>query len=422
MNVLVLGGRVIGVELAGELVHAFLGAAFTGERRHRRRLAKTVALENPLRGLDVLGQAVWLDFIRRRLMTSGELDRLIERDGLKGVTSNPAIFEKAVAAGSDYRDLLEAADAAALDANALYERLAIRDVQSAADALRAVYERTARRDGYVSLEVSPFLAYDTAGSLAEARRLWQAVGRPNVMIKVPATPEGIPAVRTLISEGINVNVTLLFAQEVYGQVAEAYMDGLEALLRSGGDPRGVASVASFFVSRIDTAADARIVAVVEQMADPDQQAGLRALTGRVAIANARLAYRRYLQSVESDRWRALAAAGAQTQRLLWASTGTKDPRYRDVMYVEELIGADTVNTMPPATLEAFRDHGRVRESLCEDVDGAVATLSALAAAGISLEEITNDLVIDGVRLFADAFEKLLGAIEQRRRTLVSAAE
>jgi transaldolase/glucose-6-phosphate isomerase len=331
MNVLVLGGRVVGVELARELVEAFLGARFNGEERHLRRLAKTVTLENPLRALGVLGQSLWLDFIRRSLMTSGELGRLIERDGLKGVTSNPAIFEKAVSAGSDYDEVLAAPDAAGLDAKGLYERLAIRDVQAAADALSGVYDRTRQRDGYVSLEVSPFLAYDTAGTLSEARRLWRAVGRHNLMIKVPATAEGIHAVRTLIGEGINVNVTLLFSQEIYARVAEAYLDGLDTLIARGGNPRGVASVASFFVSRIDTAADARIANLATRCKDSAEQRRLQALMGRVAIANAKLAYRHYQALVGGERWQALAAAGARPQRLLWASTGTKDPRYRDVV-------------------------------------------------------------------------------------------
>jgi transaldolase/glucose-6-phosphate isomerase len=414
MNVLVLGGRVVGVELARELVEAFLGARFNGEERHLRRLAKTVTLENPLRALGVLGQSLWLDFIRRSLMTSGELGRLIERDGLKGVTSNPAIFEKAVSAGSDYDDLLAAPDAAGLDAKGLYERLAIRDVQAAADALSGVYDRTRQRDGYVSLEVSPFLAYDTAGTLSGARRLWRAVGRHNLMIKVPATAEGIHAVRTLIGEGINVNDTLLFSQEIYARVAEAYLDGLDTLIARGGNPRGVASVASFFVSRIDTAADARIANLATRCKDSAEQRRLQALMGRVAIANAKLAYRHYQALVGGERWQALAAAGARPQRLLWASTGTKDPRYRDVVYVEELIGPDTVNTMPPATLEAFRDHGRPRQSLTESVESAEETLSDLAAAGISLTEITDSLLSDGVRLFAEAFEKLLGAVGSQR--------
>jgi len=415
MNVLVLGGRVVGVELAQELVRAFLGARFNGEKRHLRRLAKAVALENPLRALAVMGQSVWLDFIRRSMLTSGELARLIERDGLKGVTTNPAIFEKAVSSGTDYQQLLAAPGNEAADAKALYEDLAISDVRSAADALRGVYEHTAQRDGYVSLEVSPSLAYDTEGTVCEARRLWHAVDRPNLMIKVPGTPEGIPAIRTLISEGINVNVTLLFSVDVYAKVAEAYLSGLETLIAFGQDPRGVASVASFFVSRIDTVADARIAGHLERTADPAEKCRLEDLKGRIAIANAKQAYRRYQTMFGGERWRALAASGAQTQRLLWASTSTKDPHYRDVLYVEELIGHDTVNTMPPATLDAFRDHGRVRESLTEDIDSADAVLADLADAGISLEEITDGLVTDGVRLFEEAFDKLLTAVEAQRR-------
>jgi transaldolase/glucose-6-phosphate isomerase len=420
MNVLVLGARVVGVELARELAHAFLGARFSGEARHRRRVAKTVALENRLRSLEVFGQSVWLDFIRPSLMSSGELGRLIERDGVKGVTSNPAIFEKAISSGSEYRDLLQTSEASLLDARALYERLAIADVQSAADALRGVYEHTRRRDGYVSLEVSPLLAHDTAGTLAEARRLWQAVDRSNLMIKVPATPAGIPAVRTLIGEGINVNVTLLFSGAVYAEVAEAYLDGIESVIAAGRDPGGVASVASFFVSRIDTEADRRIAACLTQTADAAEKRRLEGLLGRVAIANAKLAYHRYQRTVSGERWQALAGAGAQTQRLLWASTGTKDPRYRDVVYVEELVGPDTVNTMPPATLEAFRDHGCPRESLTEDVDAARAVLAGLAETGVSLTEITDQLVVEGVRLFADAFERLLEALEARRRDRTAA--
>ena len=368
---------------------------------------------NPLQALEGFGQSVWLDFIRRSLMTNGELGRLIEHDGLKGVTSNPAIFEKGVSAGTDYDDLLSAPDAAGLDAKVLYERIAIRDVQAAADALSGVYDRTRQRDGYVSLEVSPFLAYDTAGTLSEARRLWQVVGRRNVMIKVPATAEGIDAVRTLIGEGINVNVTLLFSRDTYARVAEAYLDGLDALIVRGRDPRDVASVASFFVSRIDTAADARIAALAGRCTDPAEQGRLQALLGKVAIANAKLAYRDYQTMVSGKRWRGLEAAGAGTQRLLWASTGTKDARYRDVVYVEELIGPDTVNTMPPATLEAFRDHGRPRQSLTEGVESAAATLSDLAGAGISLTEITDGLLSEGVRLFAEAFEKLLGSVSSQ---------
>jgi transaldolase/glucose-6-phosphate isomerase len=379
-------------------------------------MAKMIALENRLRALQVFGQSVWLDYIRRSLITSGELSRLIDEDGLRGVTSNPAIFEKAVAASSDYRQILEALDVRSLDAKTLYERLAVDDVQQAADLLRPVYEETSKRDGYVSLEVSPLLAGDTAGTLDEARRLWQAVGRDNVMIKVPATPQGIPAIQRLISEGINVNVTLLFAQETYEQVAGAYMSGLEALVGRGGDPRRVASVASFFISRIDTAIDSIAAERLDAAGSTsNEQTLLRDLTGKIAIANAKLTYQRYQELVRSRRWQALAERGAQTQRLLWASTGTKNPSYRDVVYVEELVGADTVNTVPPATLDAFRDHGRVRASLTEDVERAYDTMATLAEVGISMKEVTDKLLVEGVHLFADAFNKLLKAVEKQSR-------
>jgi transaldolase/glucose-6-phosphate isomerase len=292
MNLLVLGGQVVGVELARELTRAFLNARFSGEERHLRRLAKMAALENPLRALQLFGQSVWLDYIRRSLITSGELRRLIDEDGLRGVTSNPAIFEKAIAGSSDYQDILEAPGSRTLDAKSLYERLAIRDIQDAADALRPVYEQTARRDGYVSLEVSPLLAADIAGTLEEARRLWRAVGRENLMIKVPATTQGISAVEQLIGEGINVNATLLFASDAYERIAEAYLSGLERFTASGGDPARVASVASFFVSRIDSALDA-VIETRLPAATSRERALLRSLAGKVAIANARLAYERY---------------------------------------------------------------------------------------------------------------------------------
>jgi transaldolase/glucose-6-phosphate isomerase len=410
MNVLVLGGRVVGVELARELIHAFLNARFSGEERHVRRLAKMTALESPLRALQVFGQSVWLDYIRRSLITSGELRRLIDEDGIRGVTSNPSIFEKVVTGSADYREAIDSLAERALDAKTLYETIAIRDIQDAADELRAVYEETAGRDGYVSLEVSPLLAHDTAGTLNEARRLWGTVDRSNLMIKVPGTPEGIPAIEELIGSGINVNVTLLFSQEVYEQVANAYIGGLKRLAHEGKDLRQVASVASFFVSRIDTAVDAALSARLLTTTDPVQQNTLRALAGKVAIANARLAYQRYLEIFSGPRWQALAMRGAQTQRLLWASTGTKNPKYRDVMYVEELVGADTVDTIPVATLDAFRDHGRPRASLLEDVDAAHDTMQALASAGVSIREITDQLVTEGVQLFSEAFEKMLTAV------------
>jgi transaldolase/glucose-6-phosphate isomerase len=415
MNVLVLGGRIVGVELAHELIGAFLNARFTDEARHRRRLAKMIALENPLRALQVYGQSVWLDYIRRSLITGGELRRLIDEDGLRGVTSNPAIFEKAIAGSSDYRELLEAPDARTLDAKTLYERLAVKDVQDAADALRPIYDETSGRDGYVSLEVSPLLAYDTAATLDEARRLWRAVGRDNLMVKIPATPQGIPAVQELTGEGINVNVTLLFAQDAYERVAEAYIAGLETYAARGGDLKRVASVASFFISRIDTAIDTLVSTWLQAATRGNETSLLRGLAGKVAIANAKLTYQRYQEIFSGRRWQVLAGQGAQTQRLLWASTGTKNPTYRDVMYIEELIGPDTVNTIPPATFDAFRDHGRPRASLVEDVESAADTMATLAEVGISMKDVTNKLLVEGVQLFADAFAKLLDALDRQTR-------
>jgi transaldolase / glucose-6-phosphate isomerase len=415
MNVLVLGGRIVGVELARELIGAFLNARFTGEARHRRRLAKMTALENPLRALQVFGQSVWLDYIRRSLITSGELRRLIDEDGLRGLTSNPAIFEKAVTGSSDYREVLERPDHRTLDAKALYERLAVQDIRDAADALRPVYDETSRRDGYVSFEVSPLLAYDTAATLDEAQRLWRVVGRDNLMIKVPATPQGIHAVRELIGEGINVNVTLLFAQDSYELVAEAYIAGLETYAARRGDLKRVASVASFFISRIDTAIDTLVAARLQAGTNANETSVLRSLTGKVAIANAKLTYQRYQELFSGRRWQALAGGGAQTQRLLWASTGTKNPSYRDVVYIEELIGPDTVNTIPPATFDAFRDHGRPRASLVDDVESAADTMATLAEVGISMNDVTDKLLVEGVQLFSDAFEKLLKAVEKQTK-------
>lgn len=354
------------------------------------------------------GQSIWLDYIRRGLIESGDLARMIEDDGLLGVTSNPAIFEKAINESDDYRPILAALKGTGLTPKAVYEALAVSDIQDAAQCFAPVYERTRERDGYVSLEVSPELAHDTEGTLDEARRLWKQVARPNVMIKVPATLAGIPAIRMLIAEGINVNVTLLFSQAAYRSVADAYVEGLEARHAAGGSVRGIASVASFFVSRIDTSVDAILDARAK--GDPVARPLLESLRGKTAIANAKLAYAHYREVVASDRWKVLANAGAMPQRLLWASTGTKNPQYSDVLYVEELIGPDTVNTVPPATLDAFRDHGRARATLTAGVDGARATLHQLAEAGVSLDAVTDTLLTDGVKLFADAFAKLLAAI------------
>jgi len=377
----------------------------------------TAKAVNPLVDLQKFGQSIWLDYIRRDLFTGGELKRLVKEDGLRGMTSNPAIFEKAIAASTLYADLLDSlALKTDLDAKARYEILAIRDIQDAADILRSVYDSTKRYDGYVSLEVSPYLARDTEGTLLEARRLWKAVGRENVMIKVPGTKEGIPAFQQLISEGININVTLLFSQQVYQQVAEAYVAGLEKFVSNGGDPSKIASVASFFISRIDSAVDSLLAARLATSKDPREQEQLKNQEGKIAIANGKLAYQRYLKIFATEPWKKLAAAGAQTQRVLWASTSTKNAKFSDVMYVEELIGRDTVNTVPPATLDAFRDHGHPRSSLTENIPAAEEVMKTLAQLGISMDEVTDKLTEDGVRLFAEAFDKLLEAVETRTRS------
>jgi transaldolase / glucose-6-phosphate isomerase len=368
---------------------------------------------NPVKTLQEYGQSVWLDYIQRHLITSGELQRLIEEDGLRGMTSNPAIFEKAITGSTDYAAALKALASRNLDAMGLYEQLAIGDIQEAADILRTVYDHTRRGDGYVSLEVSPHLAHDTQGTIREARRLWQTVGRPNVMIKVPATPAGLPAIEQLISEAININVTLLFSQEVYERVAAAYIAGLERLAAPGGELSGVASVASFFISRIDTAIDAQATARLKAAKTAQERTLLRSLLGKVAIANGKLTYQRFKSIFQGARWESLAAKGARKQRVLWASTSTKNPHYRDVMYVEELIGADTVNTMPPATLQDFRDHGRLRASLEEDLESAHDTMEILEQVGISMQAVTDKLLDEGVRLFAEPFDKLLDTLAQR---------
>jgi transaldolase / glucose-6-phosphate isomerase len=378
-------------------------------------LTTPAATGNPLLALAEQGQSVWYDYLRRSLMTSGELERLIAEDGLRGMTSNPAIFEKAITGSTDYDDqLAELRAEGGGDAAALFERLALRDIASAADIFRPLYDQTDCADGFVSIEVSPTLAHDTEGTIAEAERLWHALDRPNVMVKVPATPEGLPAIRELTARGVNVNITLLFAVPVYEQVAEAYLSGLEALLGAGGDVSRIASVASFFVSRIDTAVDALLAERSAELGD----AG-RALQGKVAIANAKLAYQRYGEIFAGERWEALEARGAHTQRLLWASTGTKNPAYSDVYYVEALIGPETVDTVPPATFDAFRDHGHAEPTLAQGLDEALATLDRLAELGISLGEVTEKVLADGVRLFDEAYAKLLRAVEEATGSLAA---
>jgi transaldolase/glucose-6-phosphate isomerase len=362
------------------------------------------------------GQSVWLDDLRRSLFTTGEFKRLIAEDGLRGATSNPSTFEKAIAGSADYLEALHEIEGFNdAEPKALYEALAIRDIRDAADLLRRVYDATSRADGYVSFEVSPYFAHDTDGTIAEARRLWKAIGRENVMIKVPASAEGLPAIRQLTREGINVNITLLFGVERYEEVARAYFEGLSLFVRDGGDPARVCSVASFFVSRIDTMVDGLISARMAEETNAASFASLWMLLGTVAIANAKLAYQRYLDLGRSTEWKDLAALGAHPQRLLWASTSTKDPHYRDVRYVEELIGPETVNTITPATLDAFHEHGRPRPSLEANIAGAREVIDALGRSGISLREVTDKLLEDGLARFCRAFDSLLEALDKGRR-------
>lgn len=368
-------------------------------------------MSNPLVELQRCGQSVWFDTISRRLITSGGLQRLIEEDGLRGMTSNPAIFEKAISGSSDYAGALRAHSAAGRSAQEIYEAIAIEDIQWAADLLWPVYRETAGRDGFISLEVSPHLAGDTEGTIAEALRLAAAVGRRNLMIKVPGTEAGIPAVEHLIGEGLNINITLLFARENYLQVAEAYLNGLEKLAAKGGRVSEAASVASFFVSRIDTMVDELIDSRLRETEKASERLALEALRGRVAVSNAKLTYASYKEICAGERWQRLAQQGARTQRLLWASTSVKNPSYRDVLYVEELIGADTVNTMPEVTLDAFRDHGEVRPTLEEDLDNARDAMAGLEELGISMRQVTDQLQVDAVDLFVKPFDQLLGAIE-----------
>lgn len=375
---------------------------------------------NSLKALRRYGQSVWLDHIRRSMITSGQLKRLLEEDGLSGVTSNPSIFEKAIVGSSDYEDIMADPKSSGLDAQTLYERIAVRDIEDAADILKATYVESNLVDGYVSMEVSPHLAHDADGTLAEARRLWRAVARPNLMIKVPGTPEGMVAIEQLIAEGINVNVTLLFSVDTYEEAAQAYLAGLERRLQGGGDLSRIASVASFFISRIDSAVDGLLTEQLQASAAAaaGERVALRAAMGKVGIASAKLAYQKYLEIHRRSRWRKLSDQGARPQRLLWASTGTKNPHYRDVLYVEELIGPDTVDTIPPATFEAFRDHGSPRPSLTRDLEAAVDTLETFRLAGISLDDVTDKLLTDGLQQFEDSFERLLRAASRGGRAPV----
>ncbi|MGZ5958309.1 MAG: transaldolase [Myxococcaceae bacterium] len=367
---------------------------------------------NPLLELGKLGQSVWLDFMRRSLVTSGELKRLIDNDGVKGLTSNPTIFQKAVEGSEDYDDLFQEWAPRGASSGDVFEALAIRDIGDAARVFRPVWEQTKHGDGYCSIEVSPTLAHDTKGSIVEAQRLWKKLGVQNVMIKIPGTVEGVPAVEQCVADGLNINITLLFSQDAYVAVAEAYIRGLEKRAARGEDVSKSTSVASFFVSRIDTLVE-KTIASREKTATPQQRALFDEVQGKVAIANAKQAYQKYKKLFSGPRWQALASKGAKTQRVLWASTGTKNPRYSDVLYIEELIGRDTVNTIPPATLDAFRDHGKVRPTLEQGLDEADAVMRKLEQAGISMKAVTDQLVEDGVKSFSESFEQLISAVGTR---------
>ncbi|HZR60941.1 MAG TPA: bifunctional transaldolase/phosoglucose isomerase [Xanthobacteraceae bacterium] len=377
---------------------------------------------NRLRALAERGTAVWLDFLSREIINNGHLQRLIDDDGLAGITANPSIFEKAMGESDAYDDGIRAlVGDGSLPVNRIYERLATADIASAADMLRPFYDRTEGRHGFVSIEVSPYLAMDTAATMVEARRLWTEVQRDNVFIKVPATPPGIPAIRDLLAEGININITLLFSQHVYEDVVEAFFAGLEKRAAKGAPINRMASVASFFVSRIDTAVDKLLDDAAAHATNAKERAALLDLRGKVAIANAKLAYRRWQKRFAGPRWESLQKLGARPQQLLWASTGTKNPDYSDVLYIDELIGPETVNTMPEKTMDAFRDHGTVRDTITADVEAADAVLAALDRAGISLDAVTTKLVIDGVQAFNDSFDKLNGVLAEKRVRFLGAA-
>ena len=362
------------------------------------------------------GQSLWLDYIDRTMLGDGDLARRIQDDALTGMTSNPTIFERALAEGHAYDAQLRTVARSASDRDA-FEVVATTDVRDACDAFRGVYDATEAVDGYVSLEVSPDLARDAAGTVAEARKLWAVVNRPNLMIKVPGTPEGAVAVQQLTADGINVNITLLFAIEAHARVIEAYIAGLEQRAAAGHAINHIGSVASFFVSRVDSAIDKQLETMAS--ADAANASSLRALQGKAAIANAKFAYRLFTASFSGSRWDALAARGARVQRPLWASTSTKNPAFRDVIYVEELVGPNTVNTLPPATLEAFRDHGETRQSVTTDLVGAERSLAALEAAGVSLRAVTDRLLADGLASFEQSFVTLLAGLARKRASLAS---
>ncbi len=378
--------------------------------------AAAKAPAGPLFDLLKEGQSVWYDNIARGLIKDGSIQKLIDESGVRGVTSNPTIFEKAISAGDDYDAQIKELIGQHKSADEVFAALAIKDIGDTADIFRPIYDRSKGTDGFVSIEVSPTLAHETAGTIRDAHYFAEAIKRPNVMIKIPATPEGLPAITEVIGSGINVNVTLIFSLEAYEDVANAYIAGLEKLAASGGDLSKVASVASFFVSRVDTLVDKLLDEKIAS-ADGDKKAELEALKGKAGIANSKLAYERFERIFSTERFKKLAAKGAKRQRVLWASTSTKNPKYRDVMYVEELIGPDTVDTMPPATIIAFGDHGVVARTVDKDVDQAHAAIDALEKNGISMEKVTGQLLNEGVKSFSDSFAKMLEGVESKRQKL-----
>jgi len=374
-------------------------------------------MANPLLELKKLGQSIWYDNLNRELVVSGRLQRMVDEDGISGGTSNPSIFEKAIATSDAYDTHIRELNGRGADIPATYDALTVTDVQLSADVFRSVYDQTRGADGYASLEVSPHLAYDTQATISEAHRLFQALGRPNVMIKIPGTKEGLPAIEQCLTDGLNINITLLFSVDVYEQVARTYISALEARLHRGQPIHHVASVASFFVSRVDTLTDEKLNQKIEAATSEDEKAALRSLTGKAAVANARIAYHKFREIFSGPRWQALADRGARLQRPLWASTSTKNPAYRDVIYVEELIGPDTVNTLPQNTLDAFRDHGVVAPTLDTGLDQARQVIRRIEAAGISFQAVTSELQSQGVQLFCESFDKAVQSIAQKREAL-----
>ncbi len=373
----------------------------------------TATTTTPLAALQALGQSVWLDDISRKMLDEGELRRLIEEDGLQGMTSNPSIFHKSITSSTDYDAAIRSLVAEGRDANGIYEALTVADIKEALDLFRPVYDRTGRGDGFVSLEVSPLLAHSTAETTAEAKKLWGLLGRPNAMIKIPGTPEGLPAIEECLFSGMNINVTLLFSVEAYEAVAHTYVKALKRRAEAGLPVDGIASVASFFVSRIDTETDKRLEAKIKETKDAATKAQLEALLGKAAIANAKNAYAVYQRIFEGPEFAPLKAKGAHVQRVLWASVGTKNPNYSDTMYTAGLIGPKTVSTMPRASYDAFKDHGHAAPTLLDGIDKAPETMKALAAAGIDFKDVTDQLLREGVDLFADAFHKLMAAIGEK---------